>query len=70
MDDTGVAAGRDVADEERWRSPAILGRRLRLQVTRPRDHLVLTVTASDCEVAVGEDRVPASCRPRAPAPHA
>ena len=58
MDDTGVAAGRAVADEERWRSPSILGRRLRLQVARPRDHLVLTVTASECDVMVGDDRIP------------
>ena len=47
-----------VDDDARWRSPGLLGRRLRLQVARPRDHLVLTVTTSDCEVVVGDDRVP------------
>jgi hypothetical protein len=58
MDDGEVTAGRDVTDEARWRSPALLGRRLRLQITRPRDHLVLTATASDCEVTLGDDLVP------------
>lgn len=51
------AAG-PVDDAARWRSPGLLGPRLRLQVMRPRDHLVLQISASDCTVVVGEDRVP------------
>ncbi len=50
----GVPAG----DAARWASPGLLGRRLRLQVMRPRDHLVLTVTAVECEVSVDPHHVP------------
>lgn len=59
--DAGAAArlGRvRVGEMARWQSPGLLGRRLRLQVIRPRDHLVLTVSAVDCEVVVDEHHVP------------
>lgn len=47
-----------ISKAARLASPALLGGLLRLRVMRPRDHLVFMVSASDCTVVVGADRVP------------
>lgn len=44
-------------DLARLRSPGLLGRRPRVRIMRPRDHLVVEVSAHDCAVVV-EDNVP------------
>ncbi|MGH3860924.1 hypothetical protein [Actinokineospora sp.] len=59
--------GAEFDDLARLLSPALLARRLRVRVMRPRDHLILDVGANDCAVVVAEDvpyLVPDGPRPR------
>ena len=59
MDDTGVAAAAGgIADEERWRSPAVLGRRLRLSVQLANPLANLRVASGALDGLVTDDVAP------------